>query len=519
LPVLLKVTDAELAKAESLTRESHYPRVYCWRDGDWMELPSARTPDYALPIGSSGPRFNPTGMQIVAASRGKAEAAIAGISVEKSQRSPEDKPWYWLRGDTYPHRDTLKRWGCRWSRKRKAWYLIADELPSAIQELIKQANTPPAAEEDADPCSVEEAAAVLGMRVKDDPAPKDQSATPPAMFAINATVYARHELTTPDGQTIPSGTKGRIIRLYTRNPRHGWSYDVDFEGIGTGWYFERELTDLEPLPDIRVTRGQVVPPGAVPPASDAEIKQALVEGGHTPEAVEPEATPTATRKAAETSAYDLIPNWMELPDLGETEDIPADEKVVQVKLFTPWSSWTWFIVEYDTLKDLAFGFAFDATNPYGAEWGDISIQELRELRGPFGLKVERDLWFDPKPFKEAKKSLGLEDAEPAAPIEPEDEEEEEQVPPVTITPAPVLPADPEDMTPVQQAIHHSKRLTLKPLPVVSQRAKDVLPIPQAYCGELTGSITGDVHCYGYAHDEGRLIYLNLGGPRVRRMTA
>jgi hypothetical protein len=37
---------------------------------------------------------------------------------------------------------------------------------------------------------------------------------------------------------------------------------------------------------------------------------------------------------------------------------------------------------------------------------------------------------------------------------------------------------------------------------------------QEYVGELTGSITGNVHCYGYAVDQGICVYLNFGGPRT-----
>lgn len=39
-------------------------------------------------------------------------------------------------------------------------------------------------------------------------------------------------------------------------------------------------------------------------------------------------------------------------------------------------------------------------------------------------------------------------------------------------------------------------------------------IAQGYCGELTGSITGQVYCYGYALHDGVLVYLNMGGPRM-----
>lgn len=39
-------------------------------------------------------------------------------------------------------------------------------------------------------------------------------------------------------------------------------------------------------------------------------------------------------------------------------------------------------------------------------------------------------------------------------------------------------------------------------------------IGQAFCGELTGSITGQVYCYGYALHDGVCMYVNMGGPRM-----
>lgn len=30
--------------------------------------------------------------------------------------------WLWISGNTYPHRDTLKSSGCRWSNGKKMWY-------------------------------------------------------------------------------------------------------------------------------------------------------------------------------------------------------------------------------------------------------------------------------------------------------------------------------------------------------------------------------------------------------------
>ena len=68
--ILLKVSDAELASAEAITRQTHRPAVYRWQDDAWVEFPSLKSPDYAPVIGRSGPGFNPTGMRIVAAATG-----------------------------------------------------------------------------------------------------------------------------------------------------------------------------------------------------------------------------------------------------------------------------------------------------------------------------------------------------------------------------------------------------------------------------------------------------------------
>lgn len=395
--ILLKVSDAELASAEAITRQTHRPAVYRWQDDAWVEFPSLKSLDYAPVIGRSGPGFNPTGMRIVAAATGEAEAAVAGILVEKTQCSASDTPWFWLRGDTYPHREMLKRWGCRWSKKRKSWYFIGANLPDAVQQLIEQVNAlsddnlheQTMSDDDHDPCSVEEAAAVLGMRVKDTPPETPATSDgPPRLFDLNEIVYARHDLETPDGQPVPTGTQGTITRIYNRNPTHGWSYDVDFRGIGVGWFFERELTSLEPTPGIRVTRGSFVPPGAVPPPTVAEVKRALVEGGHQPEAI----------------ATDV-----ETPSVSDTED---DEEP-KIRIIKP------------VLSD-------DDT--------DLITTAVRQTR-------------------------------------------------------------PETMPVLQSTSTTNGR-------------RNLVRIPQSACGELTGSITGNVWCYGYAVHEGVCVYVNMGGPRM-----
>lgn len=66
-----------------------------------------------------------------------------------------------------------------------------------------------------------------------------------------------------------------------------------------------------------------------------------------------------------------------------------------LKLFCPWGSATWLISEMNSedhnmlfgLCDLGLGFP---------EIGWVYLSELEEIRGPLGLKIERDLHFKPE---------------------------------------------------------------------------------------------------------------------------
>jgi hypothetical protein len=62
------------------------------------------------------------------------------ITVEKCQRSPNDTPWHWVTGNTFPYRDVFKRWGGRWSKRRKAWYFIGETLPDGVQQIVEEQN-------------------------------------------------------------------------------------------------------------------------------------------------------------------------------------------------------------------------------------------------------------------------------------------------------------------------------------------------------------------------------------------
>ncbi|MFH1183526.1 MAG: DUF2958 domain-containing protein [Chloroflexota bacterium] len=61
-----------------------------------------------------------------------------------------------------------------------------------------------------------------------------------------------------------------------------------------------------------------------------------------------------------------------------------------------------FLTELDPETQVAFGYCYDASYPDGAELGYIDLEELRAVRGPYGLGVERDIWWRPKPLSESK---------------------------------------------------------------------------------------------------------------------
>lgn len=93
-------------------------------------------------------------------------------------------------------------------------------------------------------------------------------------------------------------------------------------------------------------------------------------------------------------AYEYMPAEIvdTIPPLYATENQP--DPIVHVKLFTPDSSWTWLVTEYDPEQRLCFGLVIG----HDREPGYFSLKELETVRGPLGLPVERDLHWTPTPL-------------------------------------------------------------------------------------------------------------------------
>lgn len=85
-----------------------------------------------------------------------------------------------------------------------------------------------------------------------------------------------------------------------------------------------------------------------------------------------------------------------LPALYSGEELGLDA-VAQVKFFTPDSSWSWYASEFDG-EEIFFGLVVG----HEIELGYFALSELREARGPMGLLIERDLYFDPTSLRELR---------------------------------------------------------------------------------------------------------------------
>ncbi len=72
--------------------------------------------------------------------------------------------------------------------------------------------------------------------------------------------------------------------------------------------------------------------------------------------------------------------------LGRQEGMDA---IIVAKFFVPWSNWIWFATEFDPEDFIFFGLVHGFEN----ELGSFSLLELLNVRGPGGLRIERDLHF------------------------------------------------------------------------------------------------------------------------------
>lgn len=80
-----------------------------------------------------------------------------------------------------------------------------------------------------------------------------------------------------------------------------------------------------------------------------------------------------------------------LPALYANENKTPEEIKVPLKLFNPMGPQTWYITELDPATNRAFGYM---TGMGFDELGYIDLNELQAIRLPYGMYIERDIYWD-----------------------------------------------------------------------------------------------------------------------------
>lgn len=86
---------------------------------------------------------------------------------------------------------------------------------------------------------------------------------------------------------------------------------------------------------------------------------------------------------------EIIKRFKEYPLYSQ--DDKGMDSVVLVKYFNPCGAGTWYITEAEEQDDgnwLLFGYC----HIYCWEWGYVMLNDLQNLKLPFGLTIERDLY-------------------------------------------------------------------------------------------------------------------------------
>jgi len=414
--LLLALTENEFERVKQIARvhPSRRTGIFWWHETQWWHFPYTGDVEFSLAVNRTGPSIDPTRYRVVSPSNGEKISTVEGIRAEYSQRSPHEPGWWWLTGETYPHRDLLKLKGCRWSKKRSAWYFQGATLPEAIQHLVQATPvvTPtmtPALTSAIEQALIEDDAAEASERASITPS---QTPVPTHQFTLGQTVYLATNVRVTVDKKLRMDTPGTIIRRYaykkTPDFRHTFAYDVDFGTHGIHSVFQDNL-DSQPQNLRGIERDETV---------------MLMFG------------------ASADKAF--------LANIERRQRIPQD---------------------YQVLDEVTSARA------------DLPLTSLDEQTG---------------------------DAVPELPAD-----DPSQPPAIRVVAPVLLPADGRDLDVVQTAIRQAQcQPILQPNPSATRTSHTRTPIHQDCCGELTGSITGQVYSYGFAVHQQVLVYLNFGGPRM-----
>lgn len=76
-----------------------------------------------------------------------------------------------------------------------------------------------------------------------------------------------------------------------------------------------------------------------------------------------------------------------------SQDGKGNDAVVIAKFFLPGSGFTWYVTEAEKQKNGDYMF-FGYVEGLDSELGYFTLSQLQNVRGRFGLRVERDMYFN-----------------------------------------------------------------------------------------------------------------------------
>jgi hypothetical protein len=185
--LILEVDEPAVYKIEGLTRIQNHMSIYRYNDdtSTWERFPEPDderyTPMADIPyahhhIKSLG-SYHPNGAPDI-----KVADKISGndLTATRTQRSEHETPWWWIDGDTFPHKDVFKANGGRWSRKRRQWYFITPELPAPVLALLDDGSQSPAAPDPDEPPAESDEPPAAPAPVATEQPPARETGKPPS---------------------------------------------------------------------------------------------------------------------------------------------------------------------------------------------------------------------------------------------------------------------------------------------------------------------------------------------------
>ena len=87
---------------------------------------------------------------------------------------------------------------------------------------------------------------------------------------------------------------------------------------------------------------------------------------------------------------EVLDNFKKQGSMGDRK--MEDIKII-CKFFNPAGAGTWYCYEYEADTKMFYAFVTLGMGPECDEAGPVALEELESVKGPFGLGIERDMYF------------------------------------------------------------------------------------------------------------------------------